>query len=177
MSDIKFFRINGSSVAELTGTTDTVEKSVQVLSERNLEAPLGVRFLASEFVTSHGRRDSLGMDENGAHQEIFGLQSRNLEAAARSARKALQLPVKLYCALLGSRRLSNFCRRLRNCSTRNASKSATVYKPTVATSQMLELARRRDFSCSGIAHQEEFHFKLWRCSRFYRITCVERLVD
>jgi hypothetical protein len=102
MSDIKLFRINGSSVAELTGTTDTVEKSVQVLSERNLEAPLGVRFLATEFVTSHGRRDSLGMDENGAHQEIFGLQSRNLEAAARSARKALQLPVKLNCALLGS---------------------------------------------------------------------------
>lgn len=66
MSDIKLFRINGSSVAELAGTTDTVEKSVQVLFERNLEALLGVRFLATEFVTSHGRRiDSLGLDENG----------------------------------------------------------------------------------------------------------------
>lgn len=66
MSDIKLFRINGSSVTELAGTTDTVEKSVQVLFERNLEALLGVRFLATEFVTSHGRRiDSLGLDENG----------------------------------------------------------------------------------------------------------------
>lgn len=66
MSDIKLFHISGGAVAELAGTTDTVEKSVQVLFEKNLEALLGVRSLASEFTTTHGGRiDTLGLDENG----------------------------------------------------------------------------------------------------------------
>jgi predicted transport protein len=66
MSDIKLFRVNAGKVDELAGTTDTVEKSVQTFFERNLESLLGVRFLASEFVTSNGRIDSLGLDENGS---------------------------------------------------------------------------------------------------------------
>lgn len=66
MSDIKLFRIGQSGVSELSGTTDTIEKSLQTLFERNLEALLGVRFLASEFTTSNGARiDTLGLDENG----------------------------------------------------------------------------------------------------------------
>lgn len=66
MSDIKLFQIVAGAVTELAGTTDTVEKSVQVLFEKNLEALLGVRFLASEFTTTHGGRiDTLGLDENG----------------------------------------------------------------------------------------------------------------
>lgn len=66
MSDIKLFRIAAGAVTELAGTTDTVEKSVQVLFEKNLEALLGVRFLATEFTTTHGGRiDTLGLDENG----------------------------------------------------------------------------------------------------------------
>jgi predicted transport protein len=66
MSDIKLFRIGGGVVDELTGTTDTVEKSVQTLFEKNLGALLGVRFLASEFTTTNGGRiDTLGLDENG----------------------------------------------------------------------------------------------------------------
>ena len=66
MSDIKLFRIGAGTVSELTGTTDTVEKSVQVLFESNLEPLLGIRFLASEFTTTHGGRiDTLGLDENG----------------------------------------------------------------------------------------------------------------
>ena len=66
MSDIKLFRIAAGSVTELAGTTDTVEKSVQVLFEKNLEALLGVRFLATEYTTTHGGRiDTLGLDENG----------------------------------------------------------------------------------------------------------------
>ncbi len=66
MSDIKLFRIQTGSVLELTGTTDTVEKSVQVLFEKNLEALLGVRLVASEYTTTHGGRiDTLGLDENG----------------------------------------------------------------------------------------------------------------
>jgi len=66
MSDIKLFRMNSGAITELTGTTDTIEKSVQVLFEKNLEALLGVRFLASEFTTTNGGRiDTLGLDENG----------------------------------------------------------------------------------------------------------------
>ncbi len=66
MSDIKLFRISSGRVDELTGTTDTIEKSVQTFFEKNLEALLGVRFLASEFTTSNGGRiDTLGLDENG----------------------------------------------------------------------------------------------------------------
>lgn len=66
MSDIKLFSIRQGLVAELAGTTDTIEKSVQTLFESNLEALLGVRFLATEFTTTHGGRiDTLGVDENG----------------------------------------------------------------------------------------------------------------
>jgi len=66
LSDIKLFRIGAGTVSELTGTTDTVEKSVQILFETNLEPLLGVRFLATEFTTTHGGRiDTLGLDENG----------------------------------------------------------------------------------------------------------------
>jgi predicted transport protein len=66
MSDIKLFRVSAGKVDELTGTTDTIEKSVQIFFEKNLEALLGVRFLASEFITSNGGRiDTLGLDENG----------------------------------------------------------------------------------------------------------------
>jgi predicted transport protein len=66
MSDIKLFRIGQGGVSELSGTTDTIEKSVQTLFEKNLEQLLGVRFLASEFNTTHGGRiDTLGLDENG----------------------------------------------------------------------------------------------------------------
>ncbi len=66
MADIKVFRLADGKVSELAGTTDTIEKSVQTLFEKNLEALLGVRFLASEFKTTHGGRiDTLGLDENG----------------------------------------------------------------------------------------------------------------
>jgi predicted transport protein len=66
MSDIKLYRVGSGKVDELAGATDTIEKSLQTLFERNLEALLGVRFLASEFTTSNGGRiDTLGLDENG----------------------------------------------------------------------------------------------------------------
>lgn len=66
MSDIKLFKIVSGKVGELSGTTDTIEKSVQTFFEKNLEALLGVRFLATEFTTSNGGRiDTLGLDENG----------------------------------------------------------------------------------------------------------------
>jgi predicted transport protein len=67
MSDIKLFRL-GEVVSELQGEAVQVEKSLQKLFEGNLEALLGVRFLASEYSTgaAHGGRiDTLGLDEDG----------------------------------------------------------------------------------------------------------------
>ena len=67
LSDIKLFRSDNASVTELRGSAVTLEKSLQTLIEGNMEAFLGVRFLASEFSTTNGgRMDSLGLDENGS---------------------------------------------------------------------------------------------------------------
>lgn len=65
MGDIKLFRTASNKIDELLGTTDTIEKSLQVFFEKNLEVLLGVRFLATEYTTTNGRIDSLGLDENG----------------------------------------------------------------------------------------------------------------
>lgn len=67
MADFKLFRIGSSAAAEIPGKSAQVEKSLQILFEANLEALLGVRFLATEFTTgkTHGGRiDTLGLDEN-----------------------------------------------------------------------------------------------------------------
>ena len=67
MSDIKLFRATTTTVTELAGGAVALEKSLQVLFEKNLEALLGVRFLASEFSTNEGgRMDTLGIDENNS---------------------------------------------------------------------------------------------------------------
>jgi len=68
VSDIKLFRIAPGGVTELQGQSLALEKSLQTLMEGNLEALLGVRFLASEYSTGakhKGRIDTLGIDENG----------------------------------------------------------------------------------------------------------------
>lgn len=67
MSDLKLFRTDAGSVTEISGGAVALEKSLQTLFEANLEALLGVRFLASEFGTNTGgRMDTLGIDENNA---------------------------------------------------------------------------------------------------------------
>ena len=48
MGDIKLFQTVNGQVGELLGTTDTIEKSVQTLFEKNLEALLGVREISLE---------------------------------------------------------------------------------------------------------------------------------
>lgn len=68
MSDIKLFRITKGVAEELAGESVSLEKSLQILIEKNLEILLGVRFLASEYSTGKthaGRIDTLGLDENG----------------------------------------------------------------------------------------------------------------
>lgn len=67
MSDIKLFRIDGNQVAAIEGQSVAIERSLQELLERNLEAFLGVQLVRSEYPTgkSHGGRiDTLGLDEN-----------------------------------------------------------------------------------------------------------------
>ncbi|WP_342567790.1 hypothetical protein MKY09_05345 [Psychrobacillus sp. FSL K6-4046] len=58
MGDIKFFKINGEDVWELRGHSVALEKSLQHLIEKHLEAFLGIKFLASEYSTGkrHGGR-------------------------------------------------------------------------------------------------------------------------
>lgn len=66
MSDLKLFREQGGLLSELQSSQAPLERALQTKFENNLETLLGVRFLASEYVTSHkGRMDTLGIDENG----------------------------------------------------------------------------------------------------------------
>jgi predicted transport protein len=68
MSDIQLFRLHGGgTVTELASQAAPLEKTLQTLIEGQMETFLGVRFLASEYVTGKthkGRIDSLGLDEN-----------------------------------------------------------------------------------------------------------------
>jgi predicted transport protein len=67
-SNLKLYNTN-HGVTEIAPRLAEAEAHVQRLVEANMEALLGVRFLASEYSTGpvHGGRiDSLGIDENGA---------------------------------------------------------------------------------------------------------------
>lgn len=67
MSDIKLFRLIDGKASELPGRASDLEKPLQTLIEANLAPMLGIRFVATEYVTgkTHGGRiDSLGLDEN-----------------------------------------------------------------------------------------------------------------
>lgn len=69
MSDLKLFRVADGQAHQLVGSSVALEKSLQVLIERNMDTLFGVRFLASEYSTGakhRGRIDSLGIDENGS---------------------------------------------------------------------------------------------------------------
>lgn len=67
MSEINLYRIDNGKATELPGKASDLEKPLQTLIETNLEALLGVRFLASEHFTGKthaGRIDTLGIDED-----------------------------------------------------------------------------------------------------------------
>jgi RecB family endonuclease NucS len=69
MSDIKLFKVDHEQVEELSGSSVALEKSLQSLIEKHLEAFVGVRFLATEYTTgkAHGGRiDTLGIEENNS---------------------------------------------------------------------------------------------------------------
>jgi len=80
VSDIKLFRIAGHEASELPGESVPLEKSLQQLIERHLNALLGVHFLASEYSTGKkhgGRIDTLGIDENGVPVIIEHKRTKN----------------------------------------------------------------------------------------------------
>jgi len=61
------FKVNNQKAQKLKVNKFKNEKELQKLFEDNLEEILGIRFLASEFTTSHGGRvDTLGLDEDGS---------------------------------------------------------------------------------------------------------------
>ena len=61
------FKINDQKVQKLKIKKFKNEKQLQKLFEDNLEEIFGIRFLASEFTTTHGGRiDTLGLDEDGS---------------------------------------------------------------------------------------------------------------
>ena len=67
MADIKLFQLQSDSARELRAESVDIERSLQSLMEQHLESFLGVRFLATEYVTgkAHGGRiDTLGLDDN-----------------------------------------------------------------------------------------------------------------
>ncbi|MFG3363560.1 hypothetical protein ACGF0K_01105 [Streptomyces sp. NPDC048156] len=55
MSDLKLFRVVDGEVDEIPGASVGVERDLQTLCEANMEAMLGIRFLATEYRTG---RDS-----------------------------------------------------------------------------------------------------------------------
>lgn len=80
MSDVKLFQLSGGGAVELTPQGAQVEKSLQSMFEKNLEAILGIRFLATKYSTGpvHGGRiDTLGLDEDGSPVIIEFKRSMN----------------------------------------------------------------------------------------------------
>ncbi|UXI68938.1 DUF5655 domain-containing protein [Tahibacter amnicola] len=68
MSDIQLFHLSAGRATELPSSSAALERQLQALIEGQMDAFLGVRFLASEYTTGkthRGRIDTLGLDENG----------------------------------------------------------------------------------------------------------------
>ncbi|MFJ5721023.1 DUF5655 domain-containing protein [Streptomyces sp. NPDC093149] len=70
MAELMLFRRDADGRdAELSGSTVALEVELQRRVEAGLEQMLGIRFVASEYVTGpwhQGRIDTLGLDENGS---------------------------------------------------------------------------------------------------------------
>jgi len=61
------FELNKSKMNKLKITKFKNEKELQSVFENNLEEIFGIKFLATEYTTTHGGRiDTLGLDEDGS---------------------------------------------------------------------------------------------------------------
>lgn len=63
MSELKLFS-TASPVKQLQPTPVALERNLQQLVEANMDTFFGVHFLRSEWPTTDGRMDSIGIDEN-----------------------------------------------------------------------------------------------------------------
>ncbi|MER5807444.1 transporter [Streptomyces sp. NPDC002033] len=81
VSDLRAFRVHDGTATEIQGSAVALERQLQTLIEANMEAMLGIRFLASEYPTGRhrGRIDSLGLDENGTPVIIEYKRTRDKE--------------------------------------------------------------------------------------------------
>ncbi|MFE2152577.1 transporter [Streptomyces lavendulae] len=81
VSYLRAFRVSDGAATELQGSSIALERQLQTLIEANMEAMLGIRFLASEYPTGRhrGRIDSLGLDENGTPVIIEYKRTRDKE--------------------------------------------------------------------------------------------------
>ncbi|WP_308289910.1 endonuclease NucS domain-containing protein [Streptomyces cylindrosporus] len=79
MNNLKVFRVKGGQATEIPGASVGVERELQTLIEANMEAMLGIRFLATEYRTGRhrGRIDSLGLDESGTPVIVEYKRSRD----------------------------------------------------------------------------------------------------
>lgn len=79
VSDLKVFKVRGRQATEIPGASVGVERDLQTLIEVNMEAMLGIRFLATEYRTGRhrGRIDSLGLDESGTPVIVEYKRSRD----------------------------------------------------------------------------------------------------
>ncbi|MEW1551647.1 DUF5655 domain-containing protein [Streptomyces tsukubensis] len=86
MGDLKAFRVDGGRVVEMAGSSVALERELQSLVEGNMEAMLGIRFLASEYETGRhrGRIDSLGLDETGAPVIVEYKRTRDKEVVTQA---------------------------------------------------------------------------------------------
>jgi RecB family endonuclease NucS len=69
------------TVSQIKPSSFSKEKHLQALFEGNLEALLGVRFIATEFTTGdrqRGRIDTLGLDQDG-YPTIIEFKKSNRE--------------------------------------------------------------------------------------------------
>ncbi|MGW1149012.1 DUF5655 domain-containing protein [Streptomyces sp. NPDC002454] len=86
MGDLKAFRVDGGRAVEMAGSSVALERELQSLVEGNMEAMLGIRFLASEYETGRhrGRIDSLGLDETGAPVIVEYRRTRDKEVVTQA---------------------------------------------------------------------------------------------
>ncbi|MER5490493.1 DUF5655 domain-containing protein [Streptomyces sp. NPDC002490] len=70
----------------MAGSSVALERELQSLVEGNMEAMLGIRFLASEYETGRhrGRIDSLGLDETGAPVIVEYKRTRDKEVVTQA---------------------------------------------------------------------------------------------
>lgn len=88
MGDIKLFQLADQGVQQLEGKSVVIEKTLQTLMEKHLDAFLGVRLLGSEYSTGpvhKGRIDSLGIDENDSPVIIEYKRSLNENVVSQAS--------------------------------------------------------------------------------------------